>query len=135
RDTGLFDERYFHYYEEMDLVERLRRGGWSAGLACRSRVTHGTGSTLSRDSPQAMYYFHRNHYLYRAKFSGEHPWRIIVRDPVNQLRTLLSPRKTLRGDFRPLRANWWAIVDALRRRGGSRDLGRGATTSRARTLS
>src|SRR4029078_2557099 len=28
RVAGLFDETYFHYFEEVDLVERIRRAGW-----------------------------------------------------------------------------------------------------------
>lgn len=123
RDSGLFDERYFHYYEEMDLVETLRRSGWSVGLACRSQVTHRRGSSLSRESPQASYYFCRNHYLYRAKWSGKHPWHILARDPIQQLRTLLSIRRLLAGEVRPVWAVWQGVIDALRQRTGSRNLG------------
>ena len=46
RVAGLFDESYFHYFEEIDLVERIRRAGWRIGLCCRSTITHDKGGTL-----------------------------------------------------------------------------------------
>jgi len=44
REVGLFDEEYFHYYEDVDLMERLARRGWRRGLACHSRVRHIAGA-------------------------------------------------------------------------------------------
>jgi GT2 family glycosyltransferase len=37
---GLFDPRYFMYYEDSDLCLRLRRGGWGMGLASNARALH-----------------------------------------------------------------------------------------------
>jgi GT2 family glycosyltransferase len=122
-DVGLFDESYFHFFEEMDLVERLRVAGWGAGLACRSIVRHGRGASLSHLTPQALYYLYRNHLAYRRKRFGVHPIRVLAHRPIWRLRNLLSLRHLARGDARSFLANWWAITDALRSREGPRDLG------------
>jgi GT2 family glycosyltransferase len=37
---GMFDPRYFMYYEDSDLCLRLRRGGWGMALAPQARALH-----------------------------------------------------------------------------------------------
>jgi GT2 family glycosyltransferase len=129
--VGSFDESYFHFFEEVDLVERLRRAGFVAGLACRAVVEHEWGSSLGHESPQALYYLTRNQLLYRKKLFGEHPLRIVVRSPVWRPRRVFSVRHFARGDFRFVRVYGQALVDALRGCGGRRDFGpRYATNAR-----
>lgn len=43
RAAGLFDERYFLYYEELDLAQRLRAHGWGLGYSRESIVLHKQG--------------------------------------------------------------------------------------------
>lgn len=123
RDVGLFDESYFHFFEEVDLVERARRAGWKVGFSCRSIVVHEHGASLAQGTPQALYYRDRNHLLYQRKLFGVHPLRVLARNPLRRLRSLLSLRRLAAGDFRHFLAKWWAITDALRGRTGPRDLG------------
>jgi GT2 family glycosyltransferase len=123
REVGLFDEDYFHYYEEADLMERIRRGGWHLGLACGAVTRHSGGSSLSYASAQSQYYALRNTLLYRRKLHGEHPLRFLVRHP-RVVRNALGLRRALqRRDPRPTRAAALAIADAVRNRTGPRDLG------------
>jgi GT2 family glycosyltransferase len=121
--VGLFDESYFHYLEEMDLMERLVRVGWRLGLVRASRVTHAKGATLPYDTPQSLYYLHRNHFRFEQKLFGAHPMRVVLRHPLRRLRALLALRATLRGDIRPLVAQARAFRDAVRGRTGPIDLG------------
>jgi len=123
RTAGLFDESYFHYLEEMDLMERLVRAGWRLGLVRASRVTHAKGATLAYDTPQSLYYLHRNHFRFEQKLFGAHPMRVVLRHPIRRLRALLALRATLRGDIRPLVAQARAFRDAVRGRTGPIDLG------------
>jgi GT2 family glycosyltransferase len=122
-ETGLFDERYFHYFEEMDLMERLRRSGWRLGVACTSVVMHEKGATLSYDTPQAHHYLIRNQLLFEDKLFGATPLRVILRHPIRRLRALLALRHLLRGDFRLSIAHARAMSDAMRGRFGHVDLG------------
>ena len=39
-DVGLFDERYFLYYEDVDLALRAAEHGWLSRVAPASRVHH-----------------------------------------------------------------------------------------------
>jgi GT2 family glycosyltransferase len=123
REVGIFDEDYFHYYEEADLMERVRRGGWELGLACRAIVRHSGGASLSYASAQSQYYAIRNTLLYRRKLHGEHPLLFLGRHP-HVARYALGLRRTIgRRDVRPSRAAFLGIVDAVRSRTGPRDLG------------
>jgi N-acetylglucosaminyl-diphospho-decaprenol L-rhamnosyltransferase len=69
--VGGLDERYFHYYEEVDLSVRLIRRSGVGGLLCRAQLTHAKGSTLSHASADAAYYRVRNYLLYRRRLYGE----------------------------------------------------------------
>jgi len=40
---GLFDENYFLYYEETDLIRRARQGGWTCWHVPQSRIVHLVG--------------------------------------------------------------------------------------------
>jgi hypothetical protein len=123
REVGLFDEEYFHYYEEADLMERMRRHGWELGLACRAPIHHEHGGSLSYASPQSQYYVLRNALLYRRKLFGEHPLHFIARHP-RLVRNALGLRHAVRQrDTRASRAALLALVDAVRNRTGRRDLG------------
>lgn len=50
--VGLFDEqRYFMYWEDVDLSFRLRRAGWDLGVAAQTCVWHEASSSLGKRSP------------------------------------------------------------------------------------
>lgn len=50
-DVGLFDERFFLYYEETDLCRRAKRAGWPTVYVPESKVVHvGGASTGLQDS-------------------------------------------------------------------------------------
>lgn len=55
RETGLFDEGFFLYFEETDLMRRLRRHGWSIWHEPLAQVVHdGGASTRIRDPRTGM---------------------------------------------------------------------------------
>lgn len=54
RDTGLFDTGFFLYFEELELMWRMRRAGWEVRHEAASRVRHvggaATGVSYGRES-------------------------------------------------------------------------------------
>src|SRR5438093_4107959 len=53
--AGGFDERLFAYWEDVDLVLRMRAGGERCALAAGARGTHDHSATLGSGSPQKNY--------------------------------------------------------------------------------
>ena len=69
-EIGLFDERFFLYYEETDLCRRANRAGWPTVYVRESSVTHigsvSTGAKEWRRVPgywldSRLHYFTKNH--------------------------------------------------------------------------
>jgi GT2 family glycosyltransferase len=48
REIGLFDERFFAYFEDVDIGFRARLAGWSVIYAPKAIVRHSIGGTSSR---------------------------------------------------------------------------------------
>jgi GT2 family glycosyltransferase len=59
-DVGLFDERYFMYYEDVDLGLRGQRRGWRYRCVPSSTVVHEGGATVARSSDRGAYHRERN---------------------------------------------------------------------------
>jgi GT2 family glycosyltransferase len=71
-DVGLFDERFFLFYEDVDLSRRLTAAGWTLGTCARAVVVHtGHASVLRSDMTlfTPMQGLH-SRYLYFAKHLG-----------------------------------------------------------------
>jgi GT2 family glycosyltransferase/glycosyltransferase involved in cell wall biosynthesis len=60
---GLFDERYFFGFEEIDLCLRARAAGFDTRLAASVTVYHEGGRSIGPDSPRRFYFAARNHLL------------------------------------------------------------------------
>lgn len=69
-EIGLFDERYFLYFEETDLCLRARRAGWISRYVKESRIMHigsvSTGMKTWKRMPgfwfdSRLWYFTKNH--------------------------------------------------------------------------
>lgn len=59
-NAGGLDDDFFAHMEEIDLCWRLKRQGFSIWCVPESVVYHVGGGTLSSNSPQKVYYNHRN---------------------------------------------------------------------------
>ncbi len=58
--AGGFDERYFCYFEDVDLAFRLRLAGHRCLSVPSSVVRHRGSSSTGRESPFTLYHSHRN---------------------------------------------------------------------------
>lgn len=54
RQTGLFDEAYFMYCEEIDWSIRIRRAGWKIYTVPAARVTHLAGQSTQQVRPESV---------------------------------------------------------------------------------
>ena len=81
--TGFFDERYFLYYEEVDLCRRLRRSGWTIAYWPDLRAEHWggessktvSGEQVSNHGRQLILWRMRSGLLYYRRRHGRvHAW-------------------------------------------------------------
>lgn len=64
--VGGFDSRYFMYFEDVDLGERLGRAGWLNVYVPSAEITHLGGHATRRVSEQMLAEHHRSTYRYLA---------------------------------------------------------------------
>jgi N-acetylglucosaminyl-diphospho-decaprenol L-rhamnosyltransferase len=69
-ELGGFDERFFMYYDELDLCLRARQRGARAMVASRIRVYHHSGASSDRVPGKRLFYLLRSRLRYaRAHFT------------------------------------------------------------------
>lgn len=66
--VGLFDERYFLYYEDADLSFRIKRAGFKCWYEPRAILYHKNAQSTGLGSPLQDYYITRNRMLFAFKF-------------------------------------------------------------------
>lgn len=127
-DIGLFDERFFAYFEDVDISFRARLAGWDVLYEPKARVRHFIGGTSSRidrkgekveapahndrPSPFARFQTVKNfHYLYWKNMPGRLFWEYLPLYLASWAMMLVSDLKRgLIGSN--LRANWAALRQA-----------------------
>jgi GT2 family glycosyltransferase len=121
-ELGGFDERYFHYFEDVELCERFRRAGWQIRYAQAARVWHEISASMNYQSPQARYYYIRNWLLFSrwSRKLGMLP--LLIRDPALCLGRITGVRWLARLRWRVAAAGMLGALDAMRGRHGRRDL-------------
>ena len=65
---GLFDEKYFLYYEDADFCERAKRDVFKVFYIPEAVVYHANAASAGLGSPLQDYYITRNRMLYASKF-------------------------------------------------------------------
>ena len=67
KKVGLFDARFFAYWEEVDFCFRARKSGFQICVMINSRIWHKVSKTANRDKSQKRYLNTRNIILYTRK--------------------------------------------------------------------
>jgi hypothetical protein len=74
RDVGLFDDGFFLYFEEVELMHRLQARGWSVRFAPQSRVIHlegaSTGAGVDSVRPKPLYWYQSRRRYFRLTGGG-----------------------------------------------------------------
>ena len=66
-EVGVFDERYFFFFEETDWAYRMRRGGWGIYFVPAARIVHAQGQTVGSGA-ESRIMFYRSRYLFFRKW-------------------------------------------------------------------
>jgi len=63
-EVGLFDERYFFFFEETDWAYRMRRAGWGVYFVPAAEIFHAQGKTVGSGlNSRTMFYRSRHIFL------------------------------------------------------------------------
>ncbi|MDD3827989.1 MAG: glycosyltransferase family 2 protein [Anaerolineae bacterium] len=108
--VGLFDERYFMYFEDADFCRRARDAGFQVWAVPQARMWHEVSVTAQRDWPLNRY--HRA--LGQVRFYREHP-----HGQLGLLRQAYVAARVLYMALEDLRHGDWQLLGALWR--GTRD--------------
>lgn len=111
--VGLFDERFFMYYEDSDFALRVRQAGFRMLLVPQARMWHAVSqSSKGSDSPNERYWMGRSSALFFRKHI--HGWRWLLIFPwrlgstVKTIMHLLRRRKSTSARAY-LRGSWEGI--------------------------
>ncbi len=105
---GGFDERFFVYFEEVDLSFRARQAGWGSFYLAAARAFHAGGGTSRQVKAHRLFYSLRSRLLYGFKhFPRWQAWVLVgmtgVLEPVSRTVWCLA-----RGDMAGVRHTWAA---------------------------
>lgn len=76
---GGFDERFFVYFEEVDLSLRVRQLGWDSIYLAEAQAFHAGGGTSSQVKAHRLFYSLRSRLLYGFKhFPRWQAWILVL---------------------------------------------------------
>ena len=109
RETGLFDPRFFLYWEDGDLCLRLRAAGWKLTVAADAVVYHRLSGTTVEASANKDQLINASAVRFFRKHAPLGGWTAIVIGTTARI-----ARRLLRGDIDAARAVWRGVVHGLR---------------------
>lgn len=112
--VGLFDERFFMYYEDSDLCLRVQRAGLPVLVEPRAAMYHSVAqSSGGSDSPNERYHMARSSVQYFRKHAR--PWQWLLIGPYRTASALRSLGRLLRRSrFAAARAYLRGLYDGAR---------------------
>lgn len=94
---GLFDERYFLYYEDADFCFRAKQAGFKIMYIFQSVIYHKNAQSTGLGTPLQDYYITRNRMLFASKFLSLRTRFALLREAVRNLSS--KPRRKAFFDF------------------------------------
>lgn len=95
KEIGLFDERYFLYYEDSDFCFRAKKAGFKVMYIFDSVIYHENAKSTGLGSNIQDYYITRNRMLFASKFLTLRTQFALIREVLRNIR-ITSRRKALR---------------------------------------
>lgn len=113
REVGLFDERFFLYYEDMDLCLRVQRAGYHLYVLPEVSVQHGIATSTQGQEAMRLYHKARASVQFFRKHAVG-PRRLII-IPYRLASALRTTLRHARGrEWASVRAYWRGLWDGLR---------------------
>lgn len=109
RQTGLFDPRFFLYWEDVDLCLRLRKQGWKLTVAPDAVVHHQLSGSTGEGSAAKDRLINASGVRFFRKHAPLHGWPAILTGTTARI-----ARRILRGDLEAARAVWRGARTGLR---------------------
>jgi GT2 family glycosyltransferase len=88
--TGMFDDRYFLYYEDSDWTMRIKKAGYTIMYLPKSIIWHKNAASSGSGSPLHDYYITRNRLLFGLQYSSLRTQIALIKE---SLKLLTSGRK------------------------------------------
>lgn len=110
QDAGLFDPRFFLYWEDVDLCLRLRRRGWKLTVAADAVVYHRLSGTTGAASAGKDELINASAVRFFRKHAPLGGWPAIVIGTTARI-----GRRLLRGDIHAARAVWRGVRSGWRK--------------------
>lgn len=88
KSIGLFDDRYFLYYEDSDFCLRAKEAGFGVAYYPQAVVYHANAQSTGLGSPLQDYFITRNRFLLASKFLSLRTQFALLREG---LRNILNP--------------------------------------------
>ncbi|RMG87674.1 MAG: glycosyltransferase family 2 protein [Chloroflexi bacterium] len=92
QQTGMFDESFFMYCEEIDWQWRMRKAGWRIFCVPQAHITHLAGKSTSQVRPQSIInlwtsrlYLFEKHYPAWKRFAAHNMLRLGIKRKLRQL--------------------------------------------------
>lgn len=109
RRIGLFDPRFFLYWEDVDLCLRLKQAGWKLTVAPEAVVRHRLSGSTGEASPRKDELINASAVRFFRKHGPLGGWPAIATGVIGRI-----ARRLLRGDLEAARAVWRGTVSGFR---------------------
>lgn len=108
--AGMFPEKFFIYYDELDLSARILKSGYKILFVGQAEIFHKESMTMGKASPRKTYFMTRNRIMYMRRNSNFFQYMCFV-----LFFTFLSTPKAIgkyiyERQFDHLRSYWRAVV-------------------------
>jgi len=65
--AGMFPEKFFIYYDELDLSARIQKAGYKILFVGQAEIFHKQSMTMGKNSPRKTYFMTRNRIMYMRR--------------------------------------------------------------------
>lgn len=99
KNVGLFDERYYLYFEDSDLGMRIRKAGYKLIFDSNIKLAHKVAQSSGIGSPLNDYFITRNRLLFGMSYAQTRTKLALLREAVKKLLVGTKAQKLAIRDF------------------------------------